>query len=186
MKKLGINGVNLVIKYRTNKSISTMDFDAMIDEIDSNATGICVQESEELFSSNPDSLITFLHVVVKKGEGKIQYNLEDLSKFGLLTSNEYFFNGEIKGNEAAYFANACYTGSICWTTVHSDSCHDTVDKLCEYIMRATGYDRKFVMKMLLALETIVYIADYKVVEVLEIDRWDEANEKIIYRQIYKA
>ena len=159
---------------------------ALLDLIPPNLPGMCVQESEELFSSNAESLMAFLHVVQKKGEGRIQYNLEELSKFGLLTSNKYFIIGEIKGAEAECFANACYTGSVCWTTVHAKSSTEAIEKLCDYIIRATGYDIKFVRKMLKTLETIVFMKNYKISEISEIESFDDATGLISYKTVYSC
>lgn len=159
---------------------------AMIDLIDKDRQpGICMQESEELFSSDINSLLVFLHVVIKKGEGKIKYDLEDESKFGLLTSNKYFIIGEIKGAEAAYFSNACYTGSIGWATGHGESCEDGIDKLCDYIMRYTGYDLYFTRKIIKSLETVIFMKDYKIMEIQEIVRFDAEKGQLIYKTIYK-
>lgn len=159
---------------------------AMIDLIDKDRQpGICMQESEELFSSDINSLLVFLHVVIKKGEGKIKYDLEDESKFGLLTSNKYFIIGEIKGAEAAYFSNACYTGSIGWATGHGESCEDGIDKLCDYIMRYTGYDLYFTRKIIKSLETVIFMKDYRIMEIQEIVRFDAEKGQLIYKTIYK-
>lgn len=159
---------------------------AMIDLIDRDKLpGICMQESEELFSSDSNSLLLFLHVVIKKGEGKIKYDLEDESKFGLLTSNQYFMVGEIKGSEAAYFSNACYNGSIGWATGHGESCEDGMDKLCDYIMRYTGYNLYFTRKIIKSLETVVFMKNYKVMEIQEVVRFDAEKGELIYKTIYK-
>lgn len=159
---------------------------AMIDLIDRDRLpGICMQESEELFSSDINSLLLFLHVVIKKGEGKIKYDLEDESKFGLLTSNQYFVVGEIKGSEAAYFSNACYNGSIGWATGHGESCEDGMDKLCDYIMRYTGYSLYFTRKIIKSLETVIFMKNYKVMEVREVERFDAEKGELIYKTIYK-
>ncbi len=159
---------------------------ALIDLIDRDKQpGICMQESEELFSSDINSLLLFLHVVLKKGEGKIKYDLEDESKFGLLTSNKYFIVGEIKGSEAAYFSNACYNGSIGWATGHGETCEDGLDKLCDYIMRYTGYDLYFTRKIIKSLETVVFMKDYKVMEIKEAQGFDTEKGAVIYKTIYK-
>lgn len=159
---------------------------AMIDLIDRDKLpGICMQESEELFSSDINSLLLFLHVVIKKGEGKIKYDLEDESKFGLLTSNQYFMVGEIKGSEAAYFSNACYNGSIGWATGHGESCEDGMDKLCDYIMRYTGYNLYFTRKIIKSLETVIFMKDYKVMEIKEVEHFDTEKGELIYKTIYK-
>lgn len=188
------NEVSEYLKGRINKGLfvtgptgggKTHFLNSMIDLIPENIPGTCVQESEELFSSKDDSLINFLHVVMKKGEGKIKYDLEDLSKFGLLTSNVYFINGEIKGAEAAYFANCCYTGFITWTTGHGESSEDAIDKLVEYVIRVTGYDVSFVRKMLKSLGTIVFISGYKIMEIKEIVGYDDDKGDLLYKTIYR-
>ena len=58
LKELGINGVNLVIKYRPNKSISTLDMDNMISEVeaDGNEVILMVQDyTKRIRSSNYSS-----------------------------------------------------------------------------------------------------------------------------------
>lgn len=177
-------GKGLLVAGQTGSG-KTHFLNAMIDLIPQEMCGLCVQEAEELFSSNTDSLIAYLHVVEKKGEGKIRYDLEELSKFGLLTSNKYFIIGEIKGNEAAYFSNACYTGSIAWTTVHAESSSEATDKLTDYVMRATGYDYRFVQKMLKTLETVVFMKDYKIMEISELDYYDGEKGRLVYREVYR-
>lgn len=55
MKELGLNEVNLIIKYRPNKSISTLDLDAMIDEIEAegNEVVLLIQDyTKRIRSSN--------------------------------------------------------------------------------------------------------------------------------------
>ena len=46
----------------------------------------------------------FQHIVSAHGEGKIKYDLKDLSRNGLLVDLDYFIIGEIKGGEALYLS----------------------------------------------------------------------------------
>ena len=75
----------------------------LIDKIPHSYSGLVIQENEELFSDHPD--LMFQHTVMNRGEGKIQYDLKDLARNGLLVDLDYFIIGEIKGGEALYMLN---------------------------------------------------------------------------------
>ena len=83
----------------------------------------------------------FEHIVASQGEGKINYDLKKIGTNGLLTDLDYYVIGEIKGDEAESFMNAVYTGHKCWTSSHGQSSTEGMNKLVDYIVRATRYDR---------------------------------------------
>ena len=85
-----------------------------------NASGLIIQESDELFSSKPE--MTVEHITE-------DYDLKDLAKNGLLTDIDYFIIGEVKGEEAMYFINACDTGNKAWCSVHSPNSEEAINKL---------------------------------------------------------
>lgn len=93
--------------------------------------GVILLAYEELFSNiHPD--IMFQHIVINRGEGKIQYELKDLARNALLLDLDYFIIGEIKGDEAVHFLTAAYTGHQCWASVHGISSTEAIDKLADY------------------------------------------------------
>lgn len=160
----------------------TTIMNALIDQIPSSESGLVIQENEELFSNeHPDMM--FQHVVLTKGEGKIQYTLKDLAINGLLVDLDYFIIGEIKGAEALYFFNASYTGHKCWASVHGNSANEALNKLADYIKYESSYTRQDILKMLTNISCVVFLEKYKVKEISEIWGWDITIDNIKYRTI---
>jgi pilus assembly protein CpaF len=141
-----------------------------------------IQENEELFSDiHPD--LMFCHVVTNRGEGKINYELQDLARGGLLADLDYFIIGEIKGAEALYFLNAAYTGHKCWASVHGISSTEAMDKLADYVKYASDYSKEDALRMLHNIDTVVFMKDFKVAEISEIVGWDEEAHNLKYKRV---
>lgn len=139
----------------------------LLDYIPHDKSGLVIQENEELFSNtHPDMM--FQHIVQTHGEGKIQYDLKDLGRNGLLTDLDYFIIGEIKGGEALYLLNAAYTGHRCWASVHGMSSTEAFNKLADYVKYESDYSLSDIKKMLVSIKTIVYMKDFKVCEIAEV------------------
>ncbi len=153
----------------------------LLEHIPHNKSGLVIQENEELFSdTHPDMM--FQHIVSSNGEGKIQYNLKDLGRNGLLTDIDYFIIGEIKGGEALYLLNAGYTGHKCWASVHGMDSTSAIDKLADYVKYESDYSLKDIRKMLMGMKTIVYLKDFKVCEISEIKEYKDGE--LIYERVY--
>ncbi len=153
----------------------------LIEYIPHDCSGLVIQENEELFSDNhPDMM--FQHIVANRGEGKIQYNLKDLGRNGLLTDLDYFIIGEIKGGEALYLLNAGYTGHRCWASVHGMSSTEALNKLADYVKYESDYELSDIKRMLVGMKTIVYLQDFKVKEISEIK--DCIGGELIYERIF--
>lgn len=156
---------------------------AMLDEIPEDKSGLVIQEADELFSKHPDMM--FQHVVLNKGESKIQYTLKDLATNGLLTDLDYFIIGEIKGAEAAYFMNAAYTGHICWASLHGVNSTEAINKLVDYVKYETDYPRTDVLRMVRFMKVIIFMKDFAVEEISEVVGFDDEKGELIYNTIYK-
>ena len=153
----------------------------MIDLIPETYSGLVIQENEELFSDHPDMM--FQHTVTNRGEGKIEYTLQDLARNGLLTDLDYFIIGEIKGGEALYLLNAAYTGHKCIATVHGASSTEAMNKLADYVKYASDYTKAEVLEMFLHLDTIIFMKDFKVQEISVINSFDKDTETLNYTTI---
>lgn len=155
----------------------------MIDRIPFDASGLVCQENEELFSEvHPD--LAFQHTVTNRGEGKIEYTLQDICRNGLLLDIDYFVIGEIKGAEALHLLNAVYTGAKGWATVHGASATEAMKKLVDYIKYNSDYKQEDALQMLRHLDTVVFMKDFKVAEVAEVVGWDEEKKDLIYKKIF--
>jgi pilus assembly protein CpaF len=154
----------------------------MIDYIPEDCSGLAIQENEELFSNHPDMM--FQHTVQNRGEGKIEYSLGDLARNGLLTDIDYFIIGEIKGEEALYLLNAVYTGAKGWASVHGASSTEAMKKLVDYIKYNSDYSQDEALQMLIHLDTVVFMEDFKVKEVSEIIGYDPVKKDFKYKRVY--
>lgn len=153
----------------------------LIDYIPEDKSGLVIQENEELFSDHPD--MAFEHTVQNRGEGKIEYNLGDLARNGLLTDIDYFIIGEIKGAEALYLLNAVYTGAKGWASVHGASSTEAMKKLVDYIKYNSDYTQEEVLEMLVHLDTVIFMDDFSVKEIAEIEGFDAKKGDLIYKRI---
>lgn len=156
---------------------------ALLDCIPEDKSGLVIQENEELFSNiHPD--LMFQHVVQMQGEGRIGYDLKELARNGLLTDLDYFIIGEIKGGEALYFLNACYTGHQCWASVHGIDSKQALDKLADYVKYESDYLKSDVMKMLSGMNCVVFMERFRVREISEVKGYCEQTGQLIYERIF--
>ncbi len=156
----------------------------LIDYIPYNKSGLVIQESEELFSDvHPD--LMFQHVTINVDPGQKTYDLRAEAKNGLLTDIDYFIIGEVKDAEAKYFITAADTGHRCWCSVHSPSSTDAIDKLADYITYDSPYSKTEAEYMLKDLGTVVFLKNFKVCEISELNGWDKEHKQLIYKPIYK-
>lgn len=153
----------------------------LIDLIPEYYSGLVIQENEELFSKHPD--IAFEHTVTNRGEGKIEYTLQDLARNGLLTDIDFFIIGEIKGGEALYLLNAVYTGARGWASVHGSSATEAMKKLVDYIKYNSDYTQEEALQMLLHLNTVVFMENFHVKEITEVIGYDEQKGDLIYKKV---
>jgi pilus assembly protein CpaF len=153
----------------------------LIDYIPHDKSGLVIQEADELFSKyHPD--ICFQHIT-SSPDGGTQYDLKRLGINGLLTDIDYFIIGEIKGAEAKYFLNAAYTGNRCWASVHSPSAHDALNKIADYAKYESNYTKADLLQMLTSLKTVVYLKDFQVAQIAEVQGWDPVTQQIIYKDM---
>lgn len=155
---------------------------AMLEEIPHDCSALVIQENEELFTvAHPEMM--FQHIVTSRGEGKIQYDLSDLARNGLLIDLDYFIIGEIKGGEALYFLNAAYTGHKCWASVHGVNSTEAMDKLADYVKYESDYTKEDALRMLRGIKIVIFMQDFKVKEISEIVGWDDEIKNLKYKRI---
>lgn len=154
----------------------------LLDRIDEKYSALVIQENEELFSNHPD--MAFQHTVMNRGEGKIEYNLKDLARNGLLMDIDYFIIGEIKGEEALYLLNATYTGAKSIATIHGSSSTEAMKKLVDYIKYNSDYSQEEALQMLVHLDTLVFMENFKVAEVSEVVGFNEAKGEMEYKKVF--
>lgn len=153
----------------------TTVMNTLLEYVPRNASGLVIQESDELYSGQPE--FTFEQIT----EG---YDLKALAKNGLLTDIDYYIIGEVKGEEAMYFINACDTGNKAWCSVHSPSSTEAINKLADYVMYASKYNHEEALYMLKELQVVVFLKNFKVAEISEVVGWDEDRKNLKYRTVF--
>lgn len=160
---------------------------ALIDEIPFDRSGLVIQEAEELYSlKHPDLMLQ--RVKYAKGESKIQYTLADLSVKGLLTDLDYFVIGEIKGEEAWDMINAIFTGHTALSSVHASGSKEATEKLIHYIRyspKAADLKTEDLLKMLSGIDAIIFIDDFKIFEITEIEGFNQESKSLIFNPVFK-
>lgn len=156
-----------------NGSGKTTLTNAILDSTPLEKSCVVIQESEELFCNGHPEMV-FRKVIPQKNGSMVSYSLKDLSKLALMESFDIMIIGEIKGDEAADLSYATYTGSQAMTTVHSNSAAEGYEKIIDYGLDAQpNRSREHFAKQLQALNTVVYVQNYRIVEILETNGYDK-------------
>lgn len=171
------NAKGIVFTGKGSSGKTTM-MNALLECTPSDRSGLVIQESEELDSNKPE--LTFEHITP-------EYDLKALARNGLLTDIDYFIIGEIKGDEALDFIVAATTGNKAWCSVHGSSTEGGIDRLCDYILKAgnSKYTRPQALSMLKDLQVVVFMKNFKVVEISEIMGYDDVKEQLIFRTVLR-
>ena len=153
---------------------------ALIEYLDDNICGSCVQEAEELFSETKNN-IEFTHSISNKGEGKVEHSLADIATQALLKNASLFIIGEIKGKEARDFFTAANTGAQSICTTHTLSVFEALPRIADLAKYAGDYSQEDLLKMLSrSIDIIVHMSHYKVKSIASVVGWDEDVKDVQY------
>lgn len=161
----------------------TTFLNALIEELPENWKYLFIQENEELFSEtrrNSD----FLKTVQGINQYDVSHDLKELARNGLLMSIKCFVIGETKDGAALYLFNVMNTGAMGITTAHSDSSEHGLDKIADYIMYESGYNKDQCMDMLTIMNKIFFLKDYRLREISTIKGYDSTKHKLILETEY--
>lgn len=175
-------GANMVWTGRGGSGKSTL-MNACLDHVPEEESQLIMQESEELFTSHSG---TYMQKVKRKtGESDIEYTLKDLTINALLMSLDRMVISEIKNEEAMEFFNAVYSGHIGWTSVHTPSAKECINKII-HLMKYSGTDlsRTDLMEMLSEIDVIIFMKNYKCYEIYEVKGFDEVKKEIIWNPMF--
>lgn len=171
-KKAVLDQKTIVIAGKGGSGKSTL-LGALINEVPHSERGLLIQETFEINPKHPD-IVCKLVKLSDNPEVK-NYSLFELTKIGLLMSMDKIFIGELKDKETMDFFNAVYTGHLgSMATVHANSAKEVIKRLI-LLMKKSGTDIPFEeLKNMLAssLDIIVFLKNYKVVEIFEVSEED--------------
>lgn len=171
-EKAVLDQKTIVIAGKGGSGKSTL-LGALINEVPHSERGLLIQETFEINPKHPD-IVCKLVKLSDNPEVK-NYTLFELTKIGLLMSLDRIFIGELKDKETMDFFNAVYTGHLgSMATVHANSAKEVIKRLI-LLMKKSGTDIPFEeLKNMLAssLDIIVFLKNYKVVEIFEVSEED--------------
>ena len=105
--------------------------------------------------------------------------MKEEARNGLLMSIKCFIIGETKGEEALYLFNVMNTGAFGITTAHSDSSKHGLDKIADYIMYESGYNKDQCMEMLTLMNKVFFLEGYRIREITTVKGYDGVNHELI-------
>ena len=182
----------LVKKWRDGKSIlvcgpngsgKTTFINALLETTPHEKSAVVIQESEELFCDSHPEMV-FRKIVPARNNANFYYDLKALGTLALMESFDIMVVGEIKGGEAANLAYATYTGSQCMTSVHSNSAYEGFNKIVDYALaEQPNRTREHFAKQLSSLDTVIYVADYKIKEIVTLKSFDEKTGDFTFEHV---
>lgn len=143
---------------------------------------LVIQENDELYTKQ--SGFMFKHVT-HGFHGEPVIELEELGKMALVEGCNEFIIGEVKGGEMRYAATLMRSGGYCMYTTHSLSARETLPRCADLVKQGSDYSYEDACKMLKNVETVVFMEDYQVQEILEVKGFDVTTQEFIYRPIYR-
>lgn len=181
IKRRVVDGHGIIISGKGGAG-KTILMNEVLDSIPHNVRVDVIQDNEELFSEkHPDMM--FHRTVEPQGEGKVIYDLPELGRNCLLEDLDAIVVGEIKGKEAKHLAYMSYTGHQSFCTTHSKGAKDAYYKIADYATDGTEEMLKIYLPKLVSLDTSIYLKDFKVVEVVELESVNQMNGTMEFRNI---
>jgi pilus assembly protein CpaF len=167
-----------------NSSGKTTLLNALKETLPDNMAVLVTQQADELTTLyHPDMM--FLHSLPGAGESQVSYDLKDISIAGLTMDVDFFIIGEVKGAEALYLLNAAYTGQICAATIHAPSADKALEKLVDYCLYESKYNRDELMKMMDCFQTVVFMEHYRVKQIYACRGWDPKTKDLRYEKLFE-
>lgn len=144
---------------------------------------LCIQENDELFAYRKG--VMFEHVVSNPSRGEQAVTLEQLGSLALVAGANVFIIGEAKGAEICSAITLSNSGCRTAITIHSNSATDTIDKMADLAMRGYAQSYEQAKRMLKTFDTIVYLQDFKIQEIVRIKGFNETTKDMDYQYIYR-
>lgn len=176
-------GAQIIICGEGGSGKSTF-LDAYIECIDDNTHALVLQESEEIFSDKPN--IFCQRTKEKSAETDTETSLRDLTKNAMRMDVNMIVISEILGGEVFYLFDAGYSGHIAWCTMHGPSSYEAIRKLMQYLQYSDVSLRyEDAMEMFSRQDLVVFLKDFKCLEITEIAGYDVENNKVIYNPVFE-
>lgn len=161
----------------------TVLLNALLEEgYEQSAEILVIQENDELFTYRKG--VIFEHIINNK-PGYPNVSLEELGSLALVAGANVFVIGEAKGAEICSAITLSNSGCRTAITIHSNSSTEIVNKMADLAQRGYAKDAVAAKRMLASFQTLVFLKNFKVQEISEIEKFDEEKQDMIYKCIYK-
>ena len=165
-----------------NSSGKTTLLNALKETLPDDMAVLVTQQADELTTLyHPDMM--FLHSLPGNSESHVNYDLKQISIAGLTMDVDFFIIGEVKGEEALYLLNAACTGQLCAATIHAASAVKAAEKVVDYAMYGSRYERDELLRMLDCFQTVVFMEHFRVKEIYACKGWSEKHKNLEYEKL---
>lgn len=145
---------------------------------------LVIQESDELFANRKGVMLQ--HVVHTATDEHDSVTLEELGQRALVAGANVFIIGEVKGAEICSAITLANSGCRVAMTIHSNSASEATEKMANLAMRGYGaLSPEQTKRELMPFQTLVFLKDFKVVEITEVTGYDYNRKDLTYRYIYE-
>ena len=177
-------GVNIIISGKGGSGKTTL-MRNLINKIPEDLSITSNEETAELYSTHPNII---QREILKNRNSDKNITLAQLTAHSLVMSNDVVVIGELKGEEAMVFLDAVSTGHRGYTTVHSDSSLNTIDRLVTLMKRdakAQSYTDKYLRKLLSqSIDLIIFMKNFKIHEIAEV-LYDSKKDDVKYNPLFE-
>lgn len=142
---------------------------AIIEELKREYNILIMEELEELYVKHPNAN-SFL---VRRDKGRY-YGIGDFTDIGLLMNIDYYIFGETRKAEALELFQGAYNGNCTFTTTHSSSTANAMEKLMINMEGAGTSIPAHVLKEMLykSIDYIVYLDEFKIKSIGVVDGFE--------------
>lgn len=158
---------------------------AYINSLPSDNRILVCESDPEIYPENKNIIIQRIR---KKSYGGKAVTLNDLMKDGLTMSLDGYCIGEVVGCEAWEFIKAGYTDHSIYGTIHSIGAKDTINRLLMLMEENLKSYKEETLKKIISksIDYIVYLKNFKVLEICKIVGFDEDGKNIEIEDIYTS
>lgn len=165
-----------------NGNGKTTFINAIIEYLPYYTSVLCIQESKELFFSDPGRQFSSMHPVKRSSSGGVEYTMADITKLGLVSDIDVVINGEIKDEAASEFFTVAHNGATVYASVHSETEEDAFIRLSDYAKRVVDYSISEMEYMMRHINNVILIEDKKV-KSISTTHWNKETQRIETKRV---
>ena len=147
---------------------------------------LCIQENDELYTDQPGWIFKTPDIYYDEQGNPQGVTMEALGQMALVEGCNRFIIGEAKGSEMRNFVTLLNSGCKGSLTAHTNSARAALPKLADLVTLGSNFSMETAKTMVSDIDTIVFLKDYRIQEILECTGYDRKTDEFKYRPIYLA